>query len=1004
MLEKLKNIYEKIINSIRPKKQIDTFNYEKLTQLMKEKGTFQEFENELNNFDEIAELMRNKTNLHGINHIVRVLFNAYAIITMEDVNEQNKKIIVEAAKLHDIGRKHDGEDEEHGNLSAIKARKILETKGFSTEEINAICFIIKEHSLPRYKNNEDIENLPAEIKERYQYCLNILKDADKLDRVRIGDLDLKRLTTDSAKRLVEVSKDVFENNRHYYQKKMKVYPIDEKNAEEILAQIKQVKPEIDIDLEEVKKNYSKYKSIQEQDKIEWLKAKEDNILLNDFIEIINTITEEDMEYLKDRFLVGKKTVIEAIHDMGINKFMQLKADKKLYKIFNIDNYGKNLKLTDKERELLLELRRYDYTEEVISQFYLYRNFIKKCDSNKFDMLLMNSKDKIQYLDNKTNDKSSGYKWSRKMLFTPAQFEMAAIKEMDTELFLKIREKSNIPLNIIITAMLHLDLFDENLQISDLEKILLNYYKFNLNEVGKIDIEQVKNVCLSIPEDLNTEYETLIKECIIGRFKRFNLENFEQIKNYKKICDKKILEEFDKKDDINELRKLIIETKFKDLEGAKRDVHFYEKYLGDKAKENKVISLFDNLLHSQDKEELLKAYKELNKISEEFDLDNKLNDVRQILSKISKEDAVKKMKSMKERIEKAQTKNIQGTEVIDLTGTDFNLLISVIGGAGSPYLVDYHNKVIHKERKFQNSRFFGLIRKKTDLELKIGIKRLINKRYKIDPLKNKQRCVSSIDQDFIGHIPSEIKGNKQNQDRLILAYFPQNIEDIYCMGNQDLMTIYDKDRKDNTRKRVPHADNLHGVCNLKLRDLNSTTKGEDNELIIDSYPGAVMCFDNISNITKKTAKRLNVPILYIDSKEQFKIMETKINDYYREIKEHISQNEQMSEETFQGMFNTLEQDNNVIHRAFKLANGFSFLNGKDYLQKQIIDIFNKMKILVDESLKRCNSTQREIIQSIMAQEADRGSLRYGRYDKFIDFGELNDLVLEKGSDEKTQFNR
>ena len=134
------------------------------------------------------------------------------------------------------------------------------------------------------------------------------------------------------------------------------------------------------------------------------------------------------------------------------------------------------------------------------------------------------------------------------------------------------------------------------------------------------------------------------------------------------------------------------------------------------------------------------------------------------------------------------------------------------------------------------------------------------------------------------------------------------------------------------------------------------------------------------------------------------METKINDYYREIKEHISQNEQMSEETFQGMFNTLEQDNNVIHRAFKLANGFSFLNGNDYPQKQIIDIFNKMKILVDESLKRCNLTQREIIQSIMAQEADRGSLRYGRYDKFIDFGELNDLVLEKGSDEKTQFNR
>ena len=46
-----------------------------------------------------------------------------------------------------------------------------------------------------------------------------------------------------------------------------------------------------------------------------------------------------------------------------------------------------------------------------------------------------------------------------------------------------------------------------------------------------------------------------------------------------------------------------------------------------------------------------------------------------------------------------------------------------------------------------------------------------------------------------------------------------------MGNDDLMSSYDKDRSDPTRKKIPHGDNMPRVCNLKLQDLNKLSKLE-----------------------------------------------------------------------------------------------------------------------------------------------------------------------------------
>ena len=996
MFQNIKKILGKVIRIINPKKEIeklDTIDYKKISHLMNEKGLLEEYENELNNFDEIEKLMNNKTSLHGINHIVRVLFNVYALVALEKVNEKDKKIIVAAAKLHDISRISDSEDETHGANSAIKAREILKNKDFSAEEIDEICFIIKEHSLSRNKNNEDIERLPKNLRENYKYCLNLLKDADKLDRVRIGDLDSNRLTTDSAKRLISVSKENFETNRYMYNKKLQVYPYNENEAKDILEEIKKENSELEIGLNIIKTNFSQYKALKEQGKLKWIKSVKEDITLQDFLEISNIVSIEDEKFLEENFMIGYKIILKAIKKMGIENYLKIKSTNELEEFLCFKNYPNVVhEVTEEEYEFFRQYKKNDILNSSYEQFFLFHNFFLKNDSKKIDMLLLNCKD--FYI---CSESQESYKWIEDTIILPTSITMKVIEDMDSKLLLDLKEKNKYLLNVILTGVVDLQLLsDKENNKENIEKLLKNYCKFNLNIDKEKDVEQMKKLLLDLPDDLGKEYENIIQECIVGRFKMFNLDSFEQIRDYKTIIDKKILERFKEVDDIDELRNMILETKIKNIDNLKRDIYFYYKYTKNKTE---IIDLFQKLFETSNKEELLQVYIRLNEFCSKFELDDDLQEVRETLSDISKTDVTNQMNNMQEGLNAMVKTKIEGQEVIDLTGRDFNLLISVIGATGSPYLVEYYNNKIEKLKKNENN----LSLMKFNIGVRIGLKRRINKRYRVDPLKNKQRCVSSIDQDFVGHIKSANKDIEKDEnqinEKLILAYFPQKSSDIYWMGNDDLQTEYDKERKDPSRKRVPHKDNIDRVCNLKLQDLNATTIGDDNEIIIDSYPGAVMCFDSISNISKKTAKKLNIPILYIDSKQQFKIMEEKLNNYYLVIKGKLTETNQISNDFFQSAFNTYELNENIIHRAFKIANSFSYLDEGEYPKEQIIKIFDEMKNLVTEFLKKCDDKQKREIQKVMKKEANPFNLRYGRYDRFIDFGELNKLVsIEEGIEE------
>lgn len=102
-----------------------------------------------------------------------------------------------AAATHDVGRIDDGIDLEHGTRSAKWIKNNLSDQ-MSPELLDKVTYIVHWHVPP------DAEAPVMTIE------LKVLKDADALDRVRLGDLDISYLRTDVATGLVDLAEDLYQ--------------------------------------------------------------------------------------------------------------------------------------------------------------------------------------------------------------------------------------------------------------------------------------------------------------------------------------------------------------------------------------------------------------------------------------------------------------------------------------------------------------------------------------------------------------------------------------------------------------------------------------------------------------------------------------------------------------------------------------------------------------------------------------------------------------------------
>jgi uncharacterized protein len=136
----------------------------------------------------------NPHGIHGVAHAARVLVWTDVLARqLAAPGALRGEELRWAAALHDVGRENEGIDPGHGERSAAWAlanltRERPETAALDVDFIAELCRWHESH-------REEVPRMTLE--------LVILKDADALDRARIGDLDPSRLRLTKALRLVD---------------------------------------------------------------------------------------------------------------------------------------------------------------------------------------------------------------------------------------------------------------------------------------------------------------------------------------------------------------------------------------------------------------------------------------------------------------------------------------------------------------------------------------------------------------------------------------------------------------------------------------------------------------------------------------------------------------------------------------------------------------------------------------------------------------------------------
>lgn len=147
-----------------------------------------------------------KSPVHGSGHINRVLIMSALIACQEDLTEPFLRQYLLVASYHDVGRYFDGYDLDHGSRSAEKLEQLT---GYTGERLLEMQGAVAAHSQPDQRMEEMLLDYAPTDMDRARYLARLLKDADNLDRVRMGDLNPNFLRHDSAKCLADFSRHLF---------------------------------------------------------------------------------------------------------------------------------------------------------------------------------------------------------------------------------------------------------------------------------------------------------------------------------------------------------------------------------------------------------------------------------------------------------------------------------------------------------------------------------------------------------------------------------------------------------------------------------------------------------------------------------------------------------------------------------------------------------------------------------------------------------------------------
>jgi hypothetical protein len=150
------------------------------------------------------ELFLHRSTLHGQAHVGRVMIHALRLIEATGFTECACALWA-AVYLHDIARVHDGRSKGHGadawaRLATLPdVRELLARGGVRDADLPAIQSAVTLHS----RGEAD----PGAVHKR---LTDLIKDADGLDRVRLGDLRPKYLRTPQARTMVAFAERLYQ--------------------------------------------------------------------------------------------------------------------------------------------------------------------------------------------------------------------------------------------------------------------------------------------------------------------------------------------------------------------------------------------------------------------------------------------------------------------------------------------------------------------------------------------------------------------------------------------------------------------------------------------------------------------------------------------------------------------------------------------------------------------------------------------------------------------------
>lgn len=149
------------------------------------------------------EHFRHESEVHGQRHVARVTVHAFRLLAATG-NAGEATPLWGAVYLHDLARTHDGVCHRHGADAWTRferdaaLRQHLEAGGVTTADHDAIRTAITHHCRGELDMHHAHYRLTA-----------LLKDADGLDRVRLGDLDPRYLRHPEARQMVAFAEALF---------------------------------------------------------------------------------------------------------------------------------------------------------------------------------------------------------------------------------------------------------------------------------------------------------------------------------------------------------------------------------------------------------------------------------------------------------------------------------------------------------------------------------------------------------------------------------------------------------------------------------------------------------------------------------------------------------------------------------------------------------------------------------------------------------------------------